>query len=896
MNAKCVLLVLVLLTIGDGTFAQTPEWRQMPGSPSGTTRHDDIYFVNETNGWSARGRGGIFKTTDAGNTWVQKTNMPGTHFRAIGFLSPTRGFAGNLGTGSYDGNVTDTNVLYQTDDGGESWSVVPGMNETGMKGFCAIYVLDSQHIYGGGRVRGPAHFAKSEDGGTNWTVANLGTNGLGVMGGIMDVYFKDPMNGFVVGMDTNAFFSACGGNYHGRIAKTTDGGATWTAVAETSLACTYFWKMSWPTPDVGYVSLQQNGGGNNLIFYKTIDGGNTWISNGIPYADIGIGSFSLLQGIGFISPNEGWVGGPGGAGSVNNFLHTTNGGASWKPSGFSDSQQINRIRFYPNFAIASGSKLHIYKVPLAIAVPPESQTNVAGSTIALNVTAYGTPPLSYQWRFNGTNLAGATTNAYSITDFQADEVGNYDVVLRDYSGSVTSAVAKLSINGAPVAPSISTQPVNRVVNVASSATFSVVADGTAPLQYQWHFNNTTLSGATNTSVVLSNAQPANAGNYFVVVTNSAGSVTSDIVTLTVITTNGVLFGNDFDHYASPSVVTNVGTTNGYKIVYRSTSSVKDFTAIFGFDYSTVTFPTVIPPAPHSAGGTTKGLFLTVNKDSNGAVGAVNLYPTNQHFGGNFVLKFDMWMNWANPSSSTEHAMFGINHSGNVTNRVTQTPSDGLFFEVSAEGGSQATAPTLRDFSVLRGSGNGSPVLMTPNNTTFGPAPLLGSQFDNTNLGFTELFPAQLIAGYGTTPAGSAGLRWISGEVRQKNDLITWLLNGTIVAQYTNLFGYTNGTILLGYDDEFSSIGDANNFVIFDNVRVESIVAPPVMLLSPAIVGNEFRFSFATEADESYLVERTTNVTAQAWTIHTNLTGAGNTTNVTVPLTEGSEEYFRVRQP
>ena len=62
-----------------------------------------------------------------------------------------------------------------------------------MKGFCAMYVLDSQHIYGGGRVRGPAFFAKSEDGGTNWTSVSL--TAQGVMNGIMDVYFHALLSG-----------------------------------------------------------------------------------------------------------------------------------------------------------------------------------------------------------------------------------------------------------------------------------------------------------------------------------------------------------------------------------------------------------------------------------------------------------------------------------------------------------------------------------------------------------------------------------------------------------------------------------------------------------------------------------------------------------------------------
>src|SRR5207245_1799716 len=102
----------------------------------------------------------------------------------------------------------------------------------------------------------------------------------------------------------------------------------------------------------------------------------------------------------------------------------------------------------------------------------------------------------------------------------------------------------------------------------------------------------------------------------------------------------------------------------------------DFKAVFGYDYSTVTFPTNIPPAPHSTGGATKGLYLAVNKDANGQLSAVNLYPVGVSVGGNFSLKFDLWINWYGLGTSAEHAMFGINHSGNVTNRISQATSDG----------------------------------------------------------------------------------------------------------------------------------------------------------------------------------------------------------------------------
>jgi hypothetical protein len=85
-----------------------------------------------------------------------------------------------------------------------------------------------------------------------------------------------------------------------------------------------------------------------------------------------------------------------------------------------------------------------------------------------------------------------------------------------------------------VPPSITMNPGNRAVVRSQSAILAVGASGTAPLQYQWQFNNTTLAGATNASLLLTNVQPAQAGNYRATVFNPAGAATSAVAVLTVL--------------------------------------------------------------------------------------------------------------------------------------------------------------------------------------------------------------------------------------------------------------------------------------------------------------------------------------------------------------------------
>jgi hypothetical protein len=167
----------------------------------------------------------------------------------------------------------------------------------------------------------------------------------------------------------------------------------------------------------------------------------------------------------------------------------------------------------------------------AITSQPQSETVTVGSTATFSVTASGSQPLSYQWRFNGGNIPGATAASYTIASAQANQAGSYTVVVSNQGASVTSAPAVLSVN---VPPSITLQPQSQVVNAGKSVTFSVNASGTTPLSYQWYRNGSPLGGATGVSYTIGSSQPSNAGDYMMTVANIAGSATSSIATLTVL--------------------------------------------------------------------------------------------------------------------------------------------------------------------------------------------------------------------------------------------------------------------------------------------------------------------------------------------------------------------------
>lgn len=166
----------------------------------------------------------------------------------------------------------------------------------------------------------------------------------------------------------------------------------------------------------------------------------------------------------------------------------------------------------------------------AITAQPASATVNQGATATFSVTATGSA-LTYQWQKNGTAIAGATTASYTTpATTGADNGATFAVVVTNTGGSVTSSAATLTII---VPPSITTQPANASVTPGQTATFTVVATGTAPT-FQWQRGTTNIAGATSASYTTPATVAGDDGATFrVIVTNAAGSVTSNAATLTV---------------------------------------------------------------------------------------------------------------------------------------------------------------------------------------------------------------------------------------------------------------------------------------------------------------------------------------------------------------------------
>ena len=172
-------------------------------------------------------------------------------------------------------------------------------------------------------------------------------------------------------------------------------------------------------------------------------------------------------------------------------------------------------------------------VPPTISVQPSNVTVSDGSTATFSVTASGGMPLAYQWLANGLPILKATASTYSITAASLASSGtSFTVTVSNGAGSITSNPAVLTVTA--LKPTITTEPQAQNVLAGATATFGVVANGSAPLGFQWRKNSANISGATSASYVTPATTGADSGSVFdVIVSNTAGAVTSAAATLTV---------------------------------------------------------------------------------------------------------------------------------------------------------------------------------------------------------------------------------------------------------------------------------------------------------------------------------------------------------------------------
>jgi Concanavalin A-like lectin/glucanases superfamily len=189
---------------------------------------------------------------------------------------------------------------------------------------------------------------------------------------------------------------------------------------------------------------------------------------------------------------------------------------------------IEDVRIYTN-ALTASQVQQLYQYESA--PPPTSAPVVTNQpqdayvypyqNAQFSVGAMGSQPLSYQWLFDGSTIGNATNDLLEVTNIVQSEVGQYSVLITNYVGAVTSAVANLYMY-----PTIVDSFTGVDTYVGQTNLLSVTAWGSGTLDYQWYLNGTAILGATNATYDLSDVQAANAGSYYVVVNSTLGSVTN----------------------------------------------------------------------------------------------------------------------------------------------------------------------------------------------------------------------------------------------------------------------------------------------------------------------------------------------------------------------------------
>jgi alpha-tubulin suppressor-like RCC1 family protein/sugar lactone lactonase YvrE len=155
------------------------------------------------------------------------------------------------------------------------------------------------------------------------------------------------------------------------------------------------------------------------------------------------------------------------------------------------------ITNYYGSITSSIATLTVLVTPPGIISQPASQTVRDGSNVTFNVVAAGSPPLNYQWLFNGALLNGQTNSTLSLPNVTTNQAGAYSVWVASPFGSITSHIATLTVGWRP---SITMQPTNQSVLGGSRALIVAGVSGVGPLTFQWQLNGTNLPNNLITTI------------------------------------------------------------------------------------------------------------------------------------------------------------------------------------------------------------------------------------------------------------------------------------------------------------------------------------------------------------------------------------------------------------
>jgi len=504
-------------------------------------------------------------------------------------------------------------------------------------------------------------------------------------------------------------------------------------------------------------------------------------------------------------------------------------------------------------------------VPPSITTQPQSATNIAGTAAAFSVAANGSVPLSYQWKFNGTDIPGATGATLTLNDVQANDAGNYAVVVTNNVGSVTSIVAALTVL---VPPSITTPPLSQTNIAGTNVTFSVTATGTAPLICQWRFNGATIAGATGTSLTLSNLQANDAGNYYVVVTNTVGAATSVVATLTVLVSPSIA-GQPQSRTAA------VGANATFTVIADGSAPLSyqwlfNGTAVFGATVSSFTRTNLLPAdAGNYSVQVTNAAGMAIS--SNAALSiieppAISAQPLSQAVAAGSNVTFTI-LATGTPPLIYQWQLNGSDIAGATTNAYTrpnaQAADAGSYIVAVTNGAGTVTS----DEAIL--TVNTPPTLAAVSNQTIHA----GSTLTVSNSATDIDVPSQTLA-FGLDPGAPAG-----AAIDTNSGVLVWV---TRLADA----GATNVITVRVTDNGTPSLSDAKSFVI--------TVVAPLTVRSINASNSNITISWEAIPGQAYRVDFKDRLDIIQWSsLAGDVVATSSTASKTDPIGPG-QRYYRVR--